>query len=93
MTNDPNKNWSDALLQAHFKSLNQAWSDRNSVMLLLSEIREFLGSDKLQRDPKAKDLKARIEIFASTAATRIDRQPMKTAGKRDDSRPSGKKAG
>ena len=76
------KNWSDALLQAHFKSLNQAWSDRNSVMLLLSEIRDYLNSGPLKNDTNAQELVLRIESFTSSAATRVDRQPMKTAGKK-----------
>jgi hypothetical protein len=77
---DENKNWSAALLHAHFKSLDQAWSDRNSVMLLLAEIRELLSAERYLNDPEAQKLKERIERFTSTAATRIDRQPMKPAG-------------
>jgi hypothetical protein len=76
------KNWSDALLNAHFKSLNQAWSDRNSVMLLLAEVRDLLGSDRYRNDTAAQNLKKRIELFTSSAATRVDRQPMMPAGKK-----------
>ncbi len=79
------KNWSDALLKAHFKSLNQAWSDRNSVMLLLSEIRDYLTSGPLKNDVNAQELVLRIESFTTTAATRVDRQPMQTAGKKPKS--------
>ncbi|MEJ2004383.1 MAG: hypothetical protein P8X57_05315, partial [Cyclobacteriaceae bacterium] len=67
---DKEKNWSDALLHAHFSSLNQAWSDRNSVMLLLAEIRELLSSKRYQNDPEAIRLKERIDLFTFTAATR-----------------------
>jgi len=87
------KNWSDALLNAHFKSLDQAWSDRNSVMLLLAEIRELLGTERYRNDPEAQLMKERIERFTSTAATRVDRQPMKTAGKGTDSSGQGRKTG
>ena len=83
--NNEEKNWSDALLHAHFKSLNQAWSDRNSVMLLLSEIRDYLSSEKLTKDVRAQELKSRIEMFTSSAATRVDRQPMQPAGKKKES--------
>lgn len=76
------KSWSNELLKAHFQSLDNAWSDRNSVLLLLAEIRDYLGSDVFKKDEKAQELCHRIEMFASNAATRVDRQPMKTAGRK-----------
>jgi hypothetical protein len=79
------KSWSNELLKAHFQSLDNAWSDRNSVMLLLSEIRDYLGSESHKEDERARELCHRIEVFARNAATRVDRQPMKTAGKSAES--------
>ncbi|MEJ2004884.1 MAG: hypothetical protein P8X57_07955, partial [Cyclobacteriaceae bacterium] len=48
--------------------------------LLLAEIRELLSSERYQNDPEALRLKERIDLFTFTAATRVDRQPMKPAG-------------
>lgn len=76
-------NWSAALLKAHFQSMNQEWSDQNSVMLLLSEIGDYLKTQPAE-DTSASLLLEKIQAFTFKAATRLDRQPMKTAGKRDD---------
>ena len=79
------KSWSNELLKAHFQSLDHAWSDRNSVMLLLSEIRDYLGSEVHKEDEKAQELCHRIEMSTRQATTRVDRQPMKTVGKSGES--------
>lgn len=86
------KSWSNELLKAHFQSLDNAWSDRNSVMLLLSEIRDYLSSEALKEDDRARELCHRIEVFARNAATRVDRQPMKKAGKTEE-KGTGRKTG
>ena len=69
--------------------MNQEWRDQNSVMLLLSEMRDYLKG-RAEEDNEAAQLLEKIQAFTFNAATRLDRQPMKTAGKGGDSSSSRK---
>ena len=71
--------------------MNQEWSDQNSVMLLLSELRDYLKV-QAEEDHEAAQLLEKIQAFTFNAATRLDRQPMKTAGKSSDASGSSRKA-